>query len=739
MVLGCARGLVRAGLALWLALPVLAGDQLTAAYADVLRGDVNAGLARVEKIRASGENTPEVTQVEGWLKNYQTVSSSRSSLNRDTFDWHVQHAKEELAKNDPAKLYLALTFSARAGDYAVDPAAFRKEPWVAELTQKCADAAKTFQEKGDLQRAHAVYLGLERIHGPDSPWVEKREAAGRHLRVEFLYADRAALDRRILDVDVPLLSAVLRQVSDNYYERPDFKVIAEGGLEYLSTLTESKKLRKYLDGLANADSRALFGKKLDELRKSIQSRESWSWRDVANLYEEIRRANLASVELPEGLMVVEFVEGGLSRLDDFTSMVWPADAIEFDKMMLGGFEGVGIQLGIDEETSRLKVVTPLENSPALEAGIQPDDLIDRVNGGSTKGWTTDDAVRNIMGPAGTVVTLTMYRPSTGERLDFDLKRRQIVLKTVRGAERVRGTRGDEWNYILDPAEKIAYLRLTGFHPDSDGELEEALKTAKAQGMRGLILDLRYNPGGLLDVAVDLVSEFVRKGEVVTTSGRRRDEHQRLEVGGRPAFADLPLVVLVNDSSASASEILAGALQYYDRGVVIGQRTYGKGSVQRVLPLNRTTARLKLTTALYYLPDGRSPHREPHADKWGVDADIELKLTLKEEREVITRQNKALIIRNGRDEPKQKVTLSENTLKELRDEQKKKAEDDEETDSQAPLLSAADIELLNSDPFKAAVTDPQLEMALLQLRVKLAGGLPWPAKMAAADNGKPGGG
>jgi carboxyl-terminal processing protease len=716
------------------AVTVHAGDDLAAAYTDILRGDVTASLARVSALKARGVS-PELDRLENWVQKYQQVATSREEMIRQTFDWHVDHARTELAKGSAANLFLALTFAARASDYAADKAAFAKEPWVRDLTQRVVANARQLEANGKWAQAHAHYLQLERIHGEKGEFKKDREAAARHVRVEVLYEDRAALDRRIADVDQSLLSNALRHVSENYYERPDFKKLALGGLEGIETVAGSKKLRKYLDGLANDQSRALFEKKLKEIRAAAETLERPGWRSVFGVFSDVLKANQATVELPEGLLIVEFLEGALNQLDDFTSMIWPADAREFDKMMLGGFEGVGIQLGLDEETGRLKVVTPLENSPALEAGVQPDDLIAEVDGRSTKGWSTDDAVREIMGPAGTTVTLTMFRPSTGQTLKFPLKRRQIVLKTVRGIERVTGSRGDEWNYMLDPDEGIAYLRLTGFHPDSDAELDEALRTAKRQGMKALILDLRYNPGGLLDVAVDLVSEFLSKGEVVSTRGRRPEEQQRLDVTGRADFAKIPLVVLVNDASASASEILAGALQDHNRAVVIGQRTFGKGSVQRVLPLGRTPARLKLTTAIYYLPDGRSPHRAPDAEVWGVDPDIPLKLTLKEERQIIQRQNRALIIRNGRNDPDKKPTLSESQLKDLRDEGKKST-DDEDADS--PLLTETDLELLSSDPVKAPDVDPQVELALLQLRVKLAAGIPWPAKVAVAGRDNRGG-
>lgn len=724
VVRGFAWTLVTAAMAV-----TAAADNLTAAYADVLRGDVSASWARLNALQAGGAVAPEVKQLQKWVASYRDVDTARETLTAQTFDWHVERAKTELARGEAGNLYLALTYAARAAEYADELKSFAHESWVEELTRKAAARAKELAAGGKWTETHAFYLQLERILGESSPFKPLREESARHVRVHFTYPTRVALDRRIVDVDQNLLYAALKQVNDNYFERPDLSAVALGGLEGIQTLVDSHRLQKYLDGLGNADSRELFQKKLEQLKASVKSKEQWTWRDVANLFSDVMRANQASVSVPEGLIVVEFLEGALSKLDDFTSMIWPADATEFDKMMLGGFEGVGIQLGVDEETGRLKVVTPLENSPALEAGVQPDDLIEAVNGQSTKGWTTDDAVRTIMGPSGTPVSLTMFRPSTTERLKFDLKRRQIVLRTVRGVERVRSTRGDEWSYILDPAEGIAYLRLTGFHPESAAELEDALNAAKKEGMRALVLDLRYNPGGLLDVAVDLVSEFVAKGDVVTTRGRHRQEHQELKVSEKPEFPKLPLVVLVNDFSASASEILAGALQAYNRGVVLGQRTFGKGSVQRVLPLGRTAARLKLTTAIYYLPDGRSPHRKPDAEMWGVDPDIALKLTPKEEREVIQRQNRALVIRNGRVTDLPKVTLSEAELKELKNEPKKGEEDEDDI---RPLLSEDDLEALSADPFKPLDSDPQLELALLQLRVKLAGGLPWPQKVAAAD-------
>jgi carboxyl-terminal processing protease len=380
-------------------------------------------------------------------------------------------------------------------------------------------------------------------------------------------------------------------------------------------------------------------------------------------------------------------------------------------------------------------VTPLENSPALRAGVQPGDLIIGVDGGTTAGWTTDQAVREITGKEGSEVTLTIYRPTTGQEIDFVLSRGRIQLTTIRGVERVGGG-GDEWNYMLDSETGIAYVRLTGFNPESFDELSKALESARNQGMKGLVLDLRGNPGGLLDVAVEIVSLFVPNGEVVSTIGRV-ERKQKLNVRGKAQYADLPLVALVNEGSASASEILAGALQDHQRAVVLGARTFGKGSVQRVLALNRrlgiprdsrSAARLKLTTALYYLPSGRSPHKQtPDAEVWGVEPDLDVELTPKEFGKVMELGQAAFIIHN---EAAADVEVDEEAIQSRLAALKVEAVGEDEDDDSQTLLTEDDIALIQEDPYEATLIDPQLQKALLHMRIKLAAGLPWPSTIAS---------
>lgn len=717
------------------------GEQtLRDAYAAILSGDYSGGRTALEHLATPDASMPEVARAVAWLDSFEKTRTTRDELRKQTFEWTSQRAREALGES---KTYLALSFAVQASAYAPAGKPLSGEPWLKELRDKALAEAEQFMKDEKWSKAHAYYYQLERIDEKDEVASERREAAARHVRLEVLYDSAESVERRIEGVHPALLEQSLGLISDNYYQPPDFRKMAEGAVDQLVALAQSTKLYDASDlfnGIANPAAREHFLGKLQELRARIAGTEKWgsSYRDLIRLYREISDANRTSVSLPEGLLVIEFTEGAIGVLDDFTSVVWPADASDFDKMMIGNFFGVGIQLGIDEDSGRLKVVTPLENSPALEAGIQPDDLIVAVNGESTKGWSSDQAVREITGPEGTRVALTIFRPSTGKTLDFPLVRRQIQLTTVRGVNRVRTADGFGWNYMLDPDSGVALIRLTGFNPDSQRELVSALRDARKQGMKGLVLDLRYNPGGLLDVAIDIVSTFLPQGEVVSTNGRR-EPAQRHAVTGDSEFADLPLVVLVNEQSASASEILSGALQDHHRAIVLGDRTFGKGSVQRVLRLDRrfpigggaaSDARLKLTTALYYLPSGRTPHRERDAERWGVEPDWVIGLTPKEMSECLRQQRDAYIIHNEDDADRAADADAVAAGKEaLRDDAGAEAD---EADGDEDLLSEDDLKLLRSDPFEAPPIDAQLEAALLQLRIKMAGNLPWPQQLAQGE-------
>jgi len=322
------------------------------------------------------------------------------------------------------------------------------------------------------------------------------------------------------------------------------------------------------------------------------------------------------------------IDGMLGQLDPYSIYVPPARQKEFDGLLEGSFEGVGIQLD-QSDKGEPEVVSPIDDSPAFKAGILAGDRILKVNGDDIHNLPLKDVIDKIKGPIGSDVTLTV-RHTDGQIVNLTMTRQEVVVPTVKGFQRKPD---NTWNYFAIKDPKIAYLRITQFTSDTFEKLKNVTQSLLADGMKGLVLDLRFNPGGRLDQAKEVVNLFVREGTIVITKGRNRAEEVTHAEPGK-ALRDFPMVVLVNEHSASASEIVAGSLMDNKRALVIGTRTYGKGSVQEVIPLEGNAGELKLTVAYYYLPSGRLVHRKKDATDWGVEPQIVVPMDEQQEKHVL---------------------------------------------------------------------------------------------------------
>ena len=314
------------------------------------------------------------------------------------------------------------------------------------------------------------------------------------------------------------------------------------------------------------------------------------------------------------------IEGMLSGLDPYTVYVPPASRERFDQMLGGNFVGVGINLE-QKPAGEVTIITPIAGSPAYHAGVRAGDVIEKVDGREiAKDAKLDDVIKLIKGKAGTAVSLTL-RHEDGKVQTLKMQRADIRLPVVKGWRYV-GAGSDEWDYVINRTPMIGYVRLAQFTDGCADAVGDVVKNLLKNGMKGLILDLRNNPGGQLNEAVKLVDLFVSKGVIVSTKGRNRPENiaYATDAGTLP---DFPMVVLVNGQSASAAEITSGALKDDGRATIVGTRSFGKGSVQEVVPLAGESGELKITVAYYYLPSGRLVHRKAGATDWGVVPQVEV--------------------------------------------------------------------------------------------------------------------
>jgi carboxyl-terminal processing protease len=328
------------------------------------------------------------------------------------------------------------------------------------------------------------------------------------------------------------------------------------------------------------------------------SSEDDPYQAIKLLNETIHQVSDKYVDsIPSDSLYMRALSGMLLSLDPYSQLLSPKDYEDLQIHTQGNYEGLGIRIDIVDQI--LTVISPIEGTPAYKAGLLPGDRIVVVDGVSTKGWSEEKAVQELRGPRGSEVTLSIAREGLDEPLEITIERRPISLSAV--------------PYAFMLKEGIGYVRFTQFSEHGRDEIREAVRKLEKEGMRSLVLDLRDNPGGLLDQAIEVTDLFLPRGaEIVATRGRMSESDRVYNARDNDDFSVHPMIVLVNRASASASEIVSGALQDHDRALVVGQTTWGKGLVQSLFPLDDGYF-LKLTTARYYTPSGRSIQRDESLD------------------------------------------------------------------------------------------------------------------------------
>ena len=537
---------------------------------------------------------------------------------------------------------------------------------------------------------------------PDEPFPEFNAAAAEDWKEQFN------------GITPLMLREGLRKAAGDHIENMGWKPLIEGGLASLTLLANTPECREAFPGLGDDAKRTAWLEALAAARARAEGvpDEMASGTLYRELMNGLLKANETTVAIPENALLHEFGEGAtgiISRRfeDPYSEIIWPERLRRFRQQVEGNFVGVGILIRHDEKRE-IMIINPLEGSPAARAGLKPGDRVLAVDGQSTTGWSLNRAVDLITGPEGETVNLSVRRAGEEKPIEVPLVRESIKMRSVTGWRKTGLTdRGEPtWDWFVDPTLGIGYVRLTSFNEDSFADFMKAVDAMRAKrGLQGLVLDLRGNPGGLLTSATDFCNLWIPSGLLVSTENRFGETTSaRMAEPNRAALKDLPVVVLVNQSSASASEILSGCLQAYDKAVVVGERSFGKGSVQEVTPLRDRSreAAVKVTTQHYVLPPeegkpkGRKVHKSPGSEDWGVLPDLRVRMT-----------------------PDQLEKLAElrSTVDTLPESGKEGAEPRKDPD-----------EIL------ATGTDPQLETALLALRARLLGTA---GATKVAEAGKPG--
>jgi carboxyl-terminal processing protease len=658
-----------------------------------------ASAARFEQVLATLKAAPATdartasfqADVERYQQHQATWNAARQKAYDKALSKMVERTKAGLV--DPA-----LASAIEAHSLATEPRAMLTDERTVTLIKLAEKTAKETEAKGDWIETLTIFRSLDLLYDDFATYREAVRRAERHARLLRLYAplefkrlfderikrmavvkeeidkdkenennnkspdnekppeakkenddaiepDQEKWQTRLKGVELPMLQLSLRKAMREHVSNPGYGPLLRGAIDAALVLSESEPLAVTFPGLGQPENVAKFRDGLLAIRRDVEVQEKVGLSELEAMasLDRIRSLSAKTIQLPDQVLTYELTDGALSVLDDFTAVIWPAEMESFSRNTQGEFFGVGIQ--ISRRDGQLICVSPLEDTPAQKAGIKAGDVIAQVDQKDTSSWTLDHAVRQITGPLGTPVTLTIQRPGVAGFLEFKLTRAKIAIESIKGFSRKPG---GGWDYFIDPVEHIGYVRLLQFIPQSAADLDAAInQMEQAGGVRALILDLRFNPGGLLQSAVEISNRFVKEGLLVDTVDKDGRVSEPRRARAHNAYnLPIPVVVLVNQGSASASEIVSGVLQDYSRALVVGTRSFGKGSVQDLMKLDMgEKAYLKLTTHYYRLPKGRIIHRKPDAKIWGIEPDLKVEMTDQQVVDALEFRQKADILRS----------------------------------------------------------------------------------------------
>jgi carboxyl-terminal processing protease len=628
-------------------------------------------------------------ELEDIISSYEQIAQARQDAKED----HYAEQLEELSRlenpiepndvNDANDLSKVLSVIAKAGEYADEDqkAELLNRDFVKATFQRAIDKSteleangkwldgyiscyswlsaidkdnKTYEDYADdlLEKANIVASFQDSPCETSSERYENIEqrmftrtidalSFGYVSVIDYAEMGRKALTRceRLGEVMEKIAESNSVEIIEQVYEDDKKTPVRSEGLSRMTSLASIKteKLSDWLSGLYSMKN---------EVNQSLAS---ISKDKFLSIFNEVLELNAATMELPETVLIAQFSDAALRALDPYTTIIWPKHVKDFDKAMTNEFTGIGVE--ISKEKGLLSVGSLLPDTPAYNSGLDAGDIIEKVDGVDTKDMSIMCAVKSITGPAGTDVVLTVRTPNKKKQRQITITRAKIVVPTIRGQNRNEKGR---WLNMIDEQSKIGYVRLTSFSEKSAADFEKLLIDLEAQGMQGLILDLRFNSGGLLSSAIEIADKFLTEGLIVSTRPKWHQPRTYAYAHKKATHPPNPLVILINGASASASEIVAGALAdtQHERALLVGSRTTGKGSVQTITGHPGGGAQLKYTMAYYHLPSGQkveSPEamKKRDRDDWGVAPDVKIKLRSDELRKMLEmRRDNDVLVKKG---------------------------------------------------------------------------------------------
>jgi carboxyl-terminal processing protease len=694
------------------ALPAASASSSEQPVAAVCRMIYQGQFTEAEKLtqQTGLSEKPEVRQLAGIVDQYEEIDARRKASREEAFqkeleqltrlkssgvldrpdkiiaaDWEegLVESVDASDSNEPNDLPDVLAVIARAEEFAnsQQKKELLSDSFVEKSLQTAVDRSVLLETRGKWLDAYTNYFyWLQAIDPNNKGYSEHAEELLDRASIAVSFQDSPCESRkeRYDGVEKRMLSKSIEALDLHYVNNIDYSKMALKAIKRCDLLAEvlalvfanggdpnnGQSVTPPEPGMVSAWSAALAG-----VREEVErSAKEFGKDNFLAILDRVLLLNDSTVKLPQQALVAHFSEAALAVLDPYTVMVWPRQVQDFEKLMTNEFTGIGIE--ISKPKGLLTVASLLPDTPAYRSGLDAGDVIESVDGIATKDMSLICAVKKITGPKGSKVTLSVRHRGAESPEQLTLTRDRIIVPTIRGWQR---TADGKWRYMIDEAAGIGYVRVTSFSGETAGDLEDTLDTLEANGLKALILDLRFNTGGLLDSAVDICDKFIDDGLIVRTQPKANMIPSYEYAHRRGTHPNYPIVVLINSGSASASEIVAGALgdEKHERAVLVGTRTHGKGSVQGITHYPGGGAQLKYTMAYYHLPSGQRVKSRDDVEKegrkdWGVGADVEVNLTSKELREMldVQRDNDVLIQarQDGKDKAPVKKRSVEETLK-----------------------------------------------------------------------------